>query len=234
MYKIAICDDSRECLLSLFEMTKGILQEEDILHDVVTYTDGKKLISDIRHGKKYSLLLLDVMMGSINGIELASVLRDLNDNTAIVFVSFNRGMAIYGYEVSATRFIEKPVKKEKLKEAVLHCYRLFQKERRILLPTKKGDCGFLMSHIIYAEAWDRGTRIVSKQGIEDTTIKISDLEELFSKEQFVMIHRAYMVNLAYVKYVRANEVELQTGELLPVSRLRMNEVKQKFVAYLEL
>jgi len=233
MYSIAICDDELHSLKRISQSVKDILKEEGIHYCIQEYTMGETLLSDIRNGMQFQLLLLDVMMDSMNGIELASILREQKDKTAIVFISYNREMALYGYEVSATRFLAKPLEKEKLKEALLYCYHSVQEKKSILLPTKKGQCRIHFSDMIYAEAWERGARIVLSNGTEDVTVKFAELETMLPAKQFILCHRAYLVNLSYVKYIRSNELELKTGSFLPISKLRKNEIQQKFMSYLE-
>lgn len=61
-----------------------------------------------------------------------------------------------------------------------------------------------------------------------------ELEALLPQTQFVLCHRAFLVNLAYAKYIRCYEVELQNGLLVPVSKHRYAETKQKLIQYLKL
>ena len=233
MYNIAICDDESHCLKQITQLVNEVLQEEGISFHIKEYTDGSALFSDIKNGTRFHVLMLDVMMNTVNGIDLAAALRNQKDKTAIVFISYNREMAMYGYEVAASRFLSKPIDKDKLREALLFCYRSVQEKKLILLPTKKGQCRINLSDIIYAEAWERGARVVLTNGNEDATIKFSELEAMLPKNQFVLCHRAYIVNLSYIKYIRTNELELKTGAFLPVSKLRHLEVKRSFVDYLE-
>ena len=62
--------------------------------------------------------------------------------------------------------------------------------------------------------------------------KISNLEKWMSNYSFVQTHRSYLVNVRYMKMVRANEVELENGEILSVSRDKAQEVKKKQMIYL--
>lgn len=58
-------------------------------------------------------------MDSLDGIELAAALRKLGDGTAIIFISSNREMALWGYEVSTARYLAKPLQRPQLREARL-------------------------------------------------------------------------------------------------------------------
>lgn len=67
---------------------------------------------------------------------------------------------------------------------------------------------------------------------EKLIMKFSDLMALLPESQFTLCHRSYLVNLDYVKYVRRRELELTIGNILPVSKYRLNDLRQRFINYL--
>lgn len=231
--RIAVCDDETQDLQTIVAMTKEIASQEGMDCELECYHSGGALLEAINRGEKYSLLLLDVMMGEISGIELAAALREVQNDTAIVFVSSNREMALCGYEVAAVRYLAKPVENEKLREALLFCWRSALDKREIVLPTSRGVRRVAPSELIYAETWGRGVRVTLTSGREEAAMKISDLEELLPGRQFVMCHRAYLVNLEYVQYMRYCELELKNGDALPVSKYRQNVIRERLLNYLE-
>ena len=134
-----------------------------------------------------------------------------------------------GYEVSAARYLIKPVMPDRLKEALFFCYERNIANREFVVLAASGNCKIYLSDIRYVEAYDRGTRILLKEDEVNTKLKLSELEELLPKNSFVMCHRAYIVNISEVKVVRRYELELENGEVIPVSRMRYAEVYEKFV-----
>lgn len=156
----------------------------------------------------------------------------MGDRTAVIFISSNQEMALRGYEVSAVRYLAKPVQTERLREAMLYCYRTFCERKEILLPTDKWRCRVTLPDIVYAESMERITKLVLKDRLENLNMKYSDLLSLLPKYQFMLCHRSYLVNLDCVGYVRSRELELTTGEVLPVSKYRLNGLRQRSVDYL--
>ena len=134
MYKIAVCEDKQEEQEEIVNMTKEILQKNQIDFHIFCYQSGEELLNKIQNGKQFDLLLLDVLLKGINGIELATQLRSWQNTTAIVFLSWNKEFALQGYEVEASRYLAKPVQEERLQEALLFCYER-QMKKEILLPT---------------------------------------------------------------------------------------------------
>lgn len=229
---IAVCDDEPADLQQAMKLADRLMKAEGLACAVSGYESGSALLQTIQGGTRFHILLLDVMMEGLDGMELAAVLRGLGDSTAIVFISSNREMALRGYEVCAARYLAKPVEEPQLREALLYCYRTFCQKKEILLPTGKGQRRIPFSDILYAEAMGRGTRLVLRDGPEDVSLKFSDLSALLPERQFALCHRSYLVNLDYAGYIRSRELELTTGEILPVSKYRLDGLRKRLVDYL--
>lgn len=233
-YSIAVCDDEDHDLDQIAQMTQAFFDFQGIPCGINRYASGTSLLAAIQNGVKYHLLLLDVMMDELDGMELACALREQKNETSIVFISCNREMALRGYEVAATRYLGKPVETEKLHEALAFCYQNYHDDRELLFPTTKGARKISPSDIMFAEAGERGVKLFLAHEQVDTSMRMFELEALLPRTQFVLCHRAFLVNLAYARYIRCYEVELQNGLLVPVSEHRYADTKQKLIQYLKI
>lgn len=230
---IAVCDDETIDREQTIRMTREVLRSEDIPCRISAYGESGSLLAAVQSGAQFQILLLDVMMEGLNGMDLAASLRRLGTRTAIVFISSNRDMALRGYEVSALRYLAKPIDSERLREALLYCCEALFVQKAILLPAAGGQSRILPSDIIYAESRERGVRLVLKDGQSDAGVKISDLAAMLPERQFVLCHRTVLVNLAFVQSIRYCELELKTGKILPISKYRQTETRQKLMRYLD-
>lgn len=230
--RIAVCDDVKKDCIEIVGLTKKILGRANISHSISAYESAKELLSDIQKGVDFQLLLLDVLMDEMDGMELAKELRRQNNKAAIIFVSINREMALRGYEVSAARYLEKPLNEEKLKEALLYCYKEIQIKKEILLPTVQGQCRISISDIQYVEAFERGSKFVLANESIECRLKFGDVEALLPKPRFLLCHRAYIVNLDHVKYIRNYEFELNNGTIISIGKGRYAEAHKAFVNYI--
>ncbi len=231
MYKIAICEDEKKEQDEIVLMIKEILQKNQIECTISCYQSGEELFHAIQNGTKFHLLLLDVLLEGIDGIALARQLRSLQNTTAIIFISWNKELALQGYEVEAVRYLAKPIQESYLQEALLFCYGK-QIEKEILLPTTNGWHRICLSDIMYAEAQGRGILLILVNEQLEVPLKISEVEALLSNGSFILCHRSYLVNLAFVQYIRCYEIELKNGKILPVSKYRFSEIKKKLITYL--
>lgn len=227
--RIAVCDDDSMSREKHALMTGKILEEAGIEYAIFKYDSAQPLLEEIQAGEQFHILLLDVMMSEMDGMELATELRKQKNESEIIFISGDRETALRGYEVAAARYLTKPVMLERLKEAILFCYEKFKGEQEVVVLAAYGNFKIYLSDVRYVEAFDRGTRFYLRDDSIDTKLKLSEVEELLPSDKFVMCHRAFVVNMSEIKYVRRYEIELKDGEVIPVGRMRYTEVYEKFV-----
>lgn len=229
---IAVCDDNPKDLELIRDMIRPVLQREGISHGISCYTDGRSLLADIRSGKNFHILFLDVLMEELNGLELAALLRRQKKRVPIVFISVNREMALNGYEVSAVRYLAKPVDPNRFEEALLRCVDIWKTKKEILLPTEQGEYRISVSDIQFIEAFDRGIRINTEQKIIESRLKFREAESLLPLATFIRCHRSFLVNPDHIQCIQPYKFVLRTGQHIPVGKSRYPEIRREFIQYL--
>ena len=227
--RVAVCDDDERQL----DITKTALEQAykslDLLIDV--YQDGNELLNRIEH-IFYDLVILDIEMPGMNGIETGKRLRAVADKTAIVFLTSHIEYALEGYEVNALRYLMKPVSVEKLSEIIRYLIERQKKERKLLL--KQGDETTTVSilDILYMEAQNQNIRVVTSNGEYVNSYNLSDYEKEMTEYGFFRIHRGYLVNLGHVSRILGREVVMSDGTHLPVSRNKERIFKESLYRYI--
>lgn len=79
----------------------------------------------------------------------------------------------------------------------------------------------------------RTLSVCHQGGKTDFTGKISDVEEALAEQDFVRIHKSYVVNLKHIRNIFKDTVTLENGEELPLSRHRSKELRQQFLTYMK-
>lgn len=231
---IAVCDDTQTDKEVVAQLTEEICKAEGMIPKITCFDRAETLLDTMQRGERFALLLIDVLMPGLDGMELARVLREKNEQVSIIFISSNREMALQGYEVSAARYLAKPVDKEKLKEAILFCYGQYQKERELLLPVSGSMRRVAPKDIYYAEIMGRKCRIRMEQEEYDASLSLSELEELLPEHEFIRCHQSFLVNWHHVQSLRTDALELTDKRMIPVSKHRVKQVRQAFVDYMKI
>ena len=183
--------------------------------------------------KAPEILLLDIDMPEISGMELAEQIFSSNMNTNVIFVTNRDDLVFQAIHYQPFRFIRKEKLNQELDEAICHLINKLEKDEKMWeVQTKNGTEILALKNILYIESCKHYLRIRHMDGECEMREKISNLEKWMSNYGFVQTHRSYLVNVRYMKMVRANEVELDNGEILSVSRDKAQEVKKKQMIYL--
>lgn len=228
--KIAICDDDWHMQQTLRLFIDQTYQDLDMLVD--GFTSGEALLAAVqKQSQPYQLILLDIEMRGIDGIETAKRLRKLLPDCYIIFITSHDEFALTGYEVAAFRYLVKPVQPEKLTEAISAVRA--ELSDHIILHVEDGPVEVLLrvKNIYYIEAQDKRVRVVLKDTAFSDRRGIDEIERALAGEDFFRVHRSYLINFRYVARLDKNEILLVSGEQIPLSRLRKKAFKNAFQTY---
>lgn len=98
----------------------------------------------------------------------------------------------------------------------------------VFFKTTEGDVKIHESEIIYFEKIGKSVKIKTISGCFEVVYQLSELQDMLDKEKFFMIYRSIVVNMDYVSRVDRDQVVLEEGTILPMSRYRAKEVRQAF------
>lgn len=229
MITIAICDDDSIQVAHLRELLTQWSVDKPFAIHINEYESAEGFLFDYPDNP-CSLLLLDIEMRGINGMELARKLRRDGDMLPVIFITGYSEYISDGYDVEALHYLLKPLNEEKL-FAVLdkHISRHFDKSEEILVTAADSFTHILVDGIVFIEAFGRKTQIhLSDKTVIDSNMGIGQFEKL---NGFIHSHRSYIVNLRYVRSISKAAVMLDTGEEIPLSRRLYNEVNKKFIDF---
>lgn len=228
--RVAVCDDEAEYCKQMQKMIEKMYHSLDVIVD--TYQTGRDLLRQFEK-QNYDLIFLDIEMPGIDGISLARRLRDRKEELRLVFLTSHVEYALKGYEVQALRYLTKPVQEDKLKEVLCYVMKQMQDQRIIWLKTSAGEERVSLSDILYLEAQDQNISINTAERSYVVRYNLRDFEQELKEYGFFRIHRGYLVSLRKISAVRKNEVTLDGGTVLPLSRTREKPLKEALYQYIK-
>ena len=230
-YKIAVCDDEATELKYLSLLVTAWVKQSDNIAAVSTFESAEAFLFDYAEHKDYHIILLDIEMGKLNGVELAKQIRADNRSIIIIFITGFPDFIAEGYEVSALHYLMKPVSSEKLSEVLDRaCINLSKAERSILFNIDGESVRVLADKIIFVEAFAHSIIVNTANNAFEVKIPISEAEKLLG-DGFVRCHRSYMVGLKYSKRISKTDVILDSGKLIPLARSAYDKVNQAFIGF---
>ena len=231
--RIAICDDeqAQQLLVEKYLLEWG--EEHQISIMTSLFPNGESFLFSWEEDKEYELLIFDIEMGKMNGMELAGEIRKLDEEIPILFITGYDSYMAQGYEVSALHYLLKPVNKEKLFAVLDRLQRNRVKteiEEKFLFQTEEGTLSLPLSKIWYVEASAHQCVLYTQEQEYVLKQAISAVEKLFSgKKEIIRCHRSYLVNLQHISAIVKNEIILDNKNRLPVSRNLSKEVNAAFI-----
>ena len=173
-------------------------------------------------------------MPGTEGIETARRFIRMQPESRIIFVSNREDLVYDTFAVRPFRFLPKSRLQQRLPETV---EALIEESRssladRLIFSNSTGDMfSFSQRTIVYIEARNKDCRIVTADGEQDVRCRLTDIEGKLPQDKFIKIHRSYIVNASYIYLIGRVSVTLTTGEELPLSRNRTQEVRRAFLLF---
>ncbi|GAA3367830.1 LytTR family DNA-binding domain-containing protein [Streptomyces sannanensis] len=177
------------------------------------------------------VVFLDIHMAGLTGLDIARLLAGFAAPPLIVFVTAHEGFAVQAFDLKAVDYVLKPVRRERLAEAVRRVAELVGGRAPSpaaapgtdQIPVELGGVTRFLAvqDIAYAEAQGDYARLHTDTGSHLVRIPLSTLEERWRAHGFVRIHRSHLVALARIDELRldAGSTSVRVGDAeLPVSR----------------
>lgn len=228
---IAICDDNENQIKEMRRLLAEWSDDKPFALDIDEYISAESFLFSYPD-KPCDLILLDIEMDRLNGMELAKHLRSNGDMLPIVFITGYSDYIAEGYDVEALHYLLKPVAKEKL-FAVLDKYveKRSVKADELIIETTNGATHISADRITYIEAFGRKTAVhLSDDRIIDCMVSISRFFAM-RLNGFVSPHRSYIVNLRFMRSIGKTEIALDNGTIIPLSRRLYKDVNEKFIQF---
>ncbi|MDE6055025.1 MAG: LytTR family DNA-binding domain-containing protein [Lachnospiraceae bacterium] len=231
--RIAICDDEEVQRLLLRKYVEEWAQGSKVPLETRLFTSGENFWFAWEDDREYDLLIFDIEMGQLNGMELAADIRKKDDVIPILFVTGYDSYMAQGFEVAALHYLLKPLRKEKLFEVLDKFNKLRMKkdqEEKLLFRTEQGPISLPLSKIWYIEARAHQCILYTEDESHILCSSISEMViQLCSRQEFVRCHRSYIVNIQHVSAIIKPDLVLDDKRRIPVSRSAEKEVNQVFI-----
>lgn len=179
------------------------------------------------------ILLLDIEMPGMNGVELAKSLRARAEAVQIIFVTGYPDFIAEGYDVSALHYLLKPVSRDKLYKVLDRAYKAVCEGKlpeTVIFRAGTETLRFNISEIEYVAALGHSTVLSAGGRTFDLSVPISEAERTLGGG-FIRCHRSYIVNLKYVSAVSGDNLTMDSGTKIPVARAARKAVAEAFIHY---
>ncbi len=227
--RIAVIDDQAADRDYIAALASRWAKERDAAVTAALFPSAEAFLFAYSENKDFDILLLDIEMGAVNGVELAKRVRAENDAVQMVFITGFPDFIAEGYEVSALHYLMKPVDRDKLFSVLDRAAANLEKaERRLRVTFERRVDYVLFSKILYLEAQKQYVRIVTvgekyrmKASLAETAAQLD--------EYFFPCQRSFIVNLRHVARILPDRVILKNGAEVPISRGMAEKIGREII-----
>ncbi len=231
---IAICEDNKEHTEILKCMINRWAEKQQMKVDIGCYSSAEEFLFYMKEDVHYDLAFLDIQLEKMNGLQLAKLIRAEDKTMFLVFTTGEKGYALKGYEVSAYRYLIKPLKEEDICSMLSQINKLVENSKRDAVVISYDDVSRRISknEIVYIEVDDHYIilHMVNKEDIKFRA-KLKEFEAQFQEPQFCKCHRSYIANMHYVERVSREGLLLEGEIKLPISRARWEALNKCYISY---
>ncbi|WP_425447397.1 LytR/AlgR family response regulator transcription factor [Dethiothermospora halolimnae] len=198
MISILICDDD----IYTLRVLKKVIEENDSVKDIFMANNGEEALEIIKTYEVH-LAFLDIDMPKMDGLEAAKIMKTINKDIEIVFITAFRHYALDSYEIRAFDYILKPIDFSRVKEDLQKILDKINekgmtaslKDNDIIVIKNNEDYQIInMNEINYFEKDKKQLIIHTPNNRYITNMGLKEIEEKLSSA-FLRTHKSYIVNL---------------------------------------
>ena len=231
--KIALCDDDSRALPIISGAAQSAFSARGLNPEITVFSSPKELLKALEE-THFQLMLLDIEMPGMDGIELGKRLRAMGDDTRIVYVSEAESRVFESFQVQPLGF----VRKSNFLNDITAVVELYLKTNSaedsggyLELNVRSGLATVRSSTVRYIEG-SRNYQLLYVEGKpEPIEVKMTmdKLEQMTRPYGYIRVHKGFLVNYLFIHRVTATEISLTDGTLIPIGRSKAGEVKARYL-----
>lgn len=241
MIRVGLCDDDQILTEKLKLFVQDCYTRNQIFAKVECFGNGQELLYELEDGGRFDLLLLDIEMPQMDGMELASKVKEFLPDVLIIFITSHMEYVLDAYELSVFRYIPKAGFKKRLTHALLDAASMVEVQLResYVIQNQNRLERIPLKNLVYIVHEGKNavlvTNLTDKTSGKEIRFKVRKTlqqvyEELDEKE-FFFIDRGCIVNLSQIMSIKEDSCILKDRTRLPVSQARMQGLKEQLLEF---
>ncbi len=231
MYHIGICDDGKNFCASMEEMILHYIREKEVPVEIKIWYTGEGLLDYLDKDGHIDILFLDIELFQLSGVEVGDYIRNrLGDRKMqIIYVSGKPSYALQLFKNQPMDFLIKPIGQPQINETLNLAVKILGKNTGKFEFQCGRDYYYIpFCEIMYFASDGRKIRVVSIQEEKEFYGKLKDVADNLPQE-FIVIHKSYVVNRNHIARYTYEIVELIDGTVLTISKANRKQVREKIL-----
>lgn len=233
--RVAIIDDIKEDRKHIHSLLDKYALQNALNIETDEFATGEEFLVCFEKGK-YELILSDIYMDRISGIDMARNIRLADEDCFIVFLTISNSFAQESYELNSFNYIVKPVAEEKFFDTLMRIEDKIRKNNTTLHVTAKGSGSIKLSipfnKIMYIDIVNRNVCVHMKDNIIEISETLSECgKQLLINDNFCNCCKGVIVNFEYVRKVFNTDFLMENNDLVPIKKRYNQDIKSAYMSY---
>ena len=225
--KIAVCDDENK----IVEEITSFIKKDFPSSEVKAFSDGEAFLTSSE--ERPEVLLLDIDMPGISGMEVAAALTREKVQTLIVFVTAHDELVYDSFKYHPFAFVRKKFLEEELKAVLSDCEKqLESRNKNFVFQNASKLVTLAQSEILYFEGQANYLAIHTTSEEYKMRSTMAGVEKELEDSDFLRIHKGFLVNLEHIRVLKTEELELDNGTVLPIGKSYSEAAKKSILKYM--
>ncbi len=225
--KITVCDDENK----IVEEITSFIKKDFPSSEVSAYSDGESFLASSE--ERPEVLLLDIDMPGISGMEVAATLTREKVQTLIVFVTAHDELVYDSFKYHPFAFVRKKFLEKELKTVLTDCEKqLVSRNKNFVFQNASKLVTLAQSDILYFEGQANYLAIHTISDEYKMRSTMTGVEKELEDSDFLRIHKGFLVNLEHIRVLKTEELELDNGTVLPIGKSYSEAAKKSILRYM--
>lgn len=228
--RIYLCDDEQKIREEIGAVVSAVLPSAK----VNCFVDGTCLLTQLSKAP-CDILLLDIDMPELSGMEVASCLTELTQKPLLVFVTNHDELVYESFRYHPFGFVRKQFLAMELEKVLKDCAEeLEQGKLHFNFRSEGKEVCLKLSELLFFESEGNYLKVYTEDAEYRFRSTITAVEGNIKKDGFIRVHKGFLVNQSAIRLFGTDALELVDGRTLPVGKTYLEEAKQQFMRYLRL
>lgn len=227
---IALCEDDADEQKKLI----SLIQSGCVPAKTTVFDSGEALLGNNPSGC-FDLVLMDIYMDGISGVEAARRIRNIDPEIPVAFVTTSKEHALDGYRLNVNRYLEKPVSQKAMDDVLLFALDRRENPPGITILVQGRPLSLPVRRLLYVE---QKAHYLTFHLLDNKTIqakgKLDELMPQLEAFPFFRCHKSYLANLAFVTGIDRELMvfHMRGGEKVYIRRENFKKARQAWELFL--
>ena len=233
MYNIALCENSPDDQMWISNALEQIFKELERPYLLTEYSSGEEFLCHMKP-HLYDVVIFDVEMNRISGIEAARRLREVDRGVIIIFATVHSENFFSCFAAEPLQYFLKPMQFKLFRAFMLTVVERIDNARRDQFSLTFNNVVYCIptSDIMYFQSRGRQVEVQATKARHCFYGKLGEVEQNAQLNHFIRGSQSFLINSDYITRLKGENIYMANGEILPISRGKSKKVRDLYLQYI--